>query len=383
MKKDTIEIKLFDGFEILRDNKPILTNLSNTRKTKLFVAYLLVNRERAIPHRELFELLWSGEEYANPGTALRTLLYRFRSLLEKEGATLLDNAVISKRGTYQWNKNLDVRIDVLDFEDLAHAGLNADSADKYRKECLKGAIELYRGSLLPDFKSEPWMISKAAYYRDLYAEVVQSYIAILKDECQYLEIVNLCDKALSLIGTSEIIELEGAIAKINLIDSGKKADGELNTYYSQVQKLSEKLVEDAAKMQEDLEDDTVLQKAFVCDYDTFKEIYRLQRRLQARTKATIFLGLMDVRIADDGDIPEDIAKFERLMNDVVECCARQLRCGDAICRKGGEQLAILFPADSYEDATGVLERVKSACKERSGEDLILVYRMRTLKNAKE
>lgn len=383
MKKDIIEIKLFDGFDILRDGQPILANLSNTRKTKLFVAYLLVNRERAIPHRELFELLWSGEEYANPGTALRTLLYRFRSLLEKEGAVQLENAVISKRGTYQWNKALDVRIDALDFEDLANAGLNVDSSSKYRKECLKGAIDLYRGPLLPDFKSEPWMISKAAYYRDLYARVVQNYIAILKDECRYLEIVNICDTALSLIGTSEVIELEGAIAKLNLIDAGKNSGKELDSYYEQVQKLSEKLVEDAAKMQEDLEDDTVLQKAFVCDYDTFKEIYRLQRRMQARTKSTMFLGLMDIRIADENDIPEDIVRFERLMNDVVECCARQLRCGDAICRKGSEQLAILFPADSYEDAIGVLERVKNACKERSGENLIMVYRMRTLKNAKE
>ena len=383
MQNNTIEIRLFDGFEIYNNGKPILTNLANTRKTKLFVAYLLVNRDRAIPHRELFELLWSGEEYANPGTALRTLLYRFRSLLEKEGATELDNAVISKRGTYQWNKNLDVRIDVLDFEQLSMAGLNLASGDSYRRECLKGAIELYRGSLLPDFKSEPWMISKAAYYRDLYARVVEAYIAILKDGCEYLEIVNVSDRALSLIGASELIELEGAIAKLNLIGKDRDTNKGLDIYYSQVYKLSMKLVDDAARMQEDLEDDTVEQKAFICDYATFKEIYRLQRRMQARTKATIFLGLMDIRIADLDDIPEDIARLERMMSDVIECCARQLRCGDAICQKGSEQIAILFPADSYEDAAGVLERVKGACKERSGEDLIMVYRMRTLKNAKE
>ena len=83
---EKISIRLFDGFEIKKGDKPILENLSNTRKTKLFVAYLLVNRDRPITHQELFELLWSGEDYANPATALRTLLYRFRSMIDKEKA---------------------------------------------------------------------------------------------------------------------------------------------------------------------------------------------------------------------------------------------------------------------------------------------------------
>ncbi len=121
---DKISIRLFDGFEIKKGDKPILENLSNTRKTKLFVAYLLVNRDRPITHQELFELLWSGEDYANPATALRTLLYRFRSMIDKEKADALSGAIISHRGTYQWNKNLDVSIDALDFAALAEAGIN-------------------------------------------------------------------------------------------------------------------------------------------------------------------------------------------------------------------------------------------------------------------
>ena len=113
-----IKINIFDGFEIRLDGKLILENLSNTRKTKLFVAYLLVNSERPITHQELFELLWSGEDYANPATALRTLLYRFRSMIDNEGADALSGAIISHRGTYQWNRDLDVSIDALDFKAL-------------------------------------------------------------------------------------------------------------------------------------------------------------------------------------------------------------------------------------------------------------------------
>lgn len=376
MSDNVIEIKLFDGFSICKDGEQILSNLSNTRKTKLFVAYLLVNRNRAIPHKELFELLWSGEDYANPGTALRTLLYRFRSMLEKEGAEQLENAVISKRGTYQWNRNLDIKIDVLDFEEMSKEGMDLTNALSHRKECLKKAIELYTGPMLPDFKSEPWMLSKAAYYSDLYALVVETYIEILKNEGEYLEVARLAEEAVRIIGSSELIELEGTMAKLSLASGGKLNDT-MQKYYSQIYDLSRSLYDDAARMQDDLEDDTVQQKAFICDYTTFKEIYRLQRRMQARTKATLFLGLVDVRACEEDDSRIDI------MKEVVECCSWQLRCGDAVCRKSDVQLAILFPADSYEDASGVMERLKNACKERTGENTVIVYRLRPLKNARE
>lgn len=379
MTENTIQIKLFDDFTILKDGEPILTNLSGTRKTKLFVAYLLVNRDRAVSHKELFELLWSGEDYSNPGTALRTLLYRFRSMLEKEGANQLDNAVISKRGTYQWNKNLNVSIDVLEFESYAENGLNTDYADSVREDSLKNAIDLYRGILLPDFKSEPWMISKAAHYRDLYAMVVESYIELLKKDNRFLEIANISDQACKLIGSHELIELEGTVAKLSMA-SGKKPGNDLDMYYQKVYELSKKLIDDADRVQQDLEDDTVEQKAFVCDYDTFREIYRQQRRMHARSKSTLFLGLVDVRINSDD---EDTESYEKLMNEVVDVCSWQLRCGDTLCRKQHDQLAILFPADSYEDAIGVLERLKRASRDRAGEDIVIVYRLRPLKNAKE
>lgn len=380
---ENIEIKLFDGFTIEKGGKQILENLGNTRKTKLFVAYLLVNRDRAISHQELFELLWSGEDYANPGTALRTLLYRFRSMLDKEGADQLSGAIISRRGTYQWNRDLNISIDVLDFEELAKAGMNQTVSEKRRRECLKKAIELYKGSPLPDFQSEPWMVAKTAHYRDLYVDVVASYIAMLKEEKQYQEIVSLCEKAIVLAGACELLELELELAKGYLSGSGFKGSGNLSKYYGQVIEINGVLREAINRLQEDLEADTVEQNAFICDYRVFKEIYHLQRRSLARTKRSMFLGIVDVKFLSEDVNEMDALKYERIMTEITQCCARQLRCGDAICRKDDSQLAILFPSESYEDAVGVLERLKSGCKEKTGEDTVIVYRLRPLKNAKE
>ncbi len=379
--KEKITIRLFDGFEILKGGKPILENLANTRKTKLFVAYLLVNRDRPITHQELFELLWSGEDYANPATALRTLLYRFRSMIEKEGAEALDGAIISHRGTYQWNRDLDISIDALDFEALAKAGINPMISENRRKDYLKQAIEMYKGTLLPDFSSEPWLIAKSASYRDMYIEAVMAYIEILKEEDQPAKIVQICENALALAGTNEILELEAQIAKLKIANPDASTRNNVIAYYNEVRELSVRLQDETDRMQAELQEDMIEQQAFLCDYRTFKEIYNLQRRMQSRTKATIFLGLVYVRIDDSGR--EDTLYVEKTMTDIVGCCQRLLRVGDAICRKSDTEIAIMFPAESYEDAVGVLERLKSGAKERTDEDVVVVYRVRPLKSGRE
>lgn len=379
--EEKINIRLFDGFEIRKGDRPILENLSGTRKTKLFVAYLLVNRDRPITHQELFELLWSGEDYANPATALRTLLYRFRSMIEKEKAEALYGAIISRRGTYQWNKDLDVTIDALDFQALAEAGVNPTISASRRKEYLIKAIEMYKGTLLPDFSTEPWLIAKSAAYRDMYVEAVMAYIEILKGEEQYAKIVQICESALSLAGTSEILDLEAQIARLAIANPGAVQKSSVVEYYNEVRDLSVKLQDEADRLQTELQEETIEQQAFLCDYRTFKELYNLQRRMQSRSKATIFLGLIHIRCDDAGST--DPLYEEKTMSDIVGIWQRMLRVGDAICRKADTTIAVMFPAESYEDAVGVMERLKSAGRERTDEEVVIVYRLRPLKSGRE
>lgn len=379
---ERIEIRLFDGFGIYKDGEQILENLSNTRKTKLFVAYLLANRDRAISHQELFELLWSGEEYANPATALRTLLYRFRTMLDTEGAEALSGAIISRRGTYQWNRNLDVSIDALEFEEYAKKGLESECSLADKKQYLGKAIALYKGSLLPDFCSEPWLISQSAAYRERYLDVVYEYISMLKDEKQYTRVVEICDMAQNLAGTSELISLEGTLARLRIANPNLTNDDSSLGYYNQIKELSTALSKATDTIQDDLEDDTVEQMAYRCDYDTFKQIYSIQRRVQSRSRSTIFLGIVDVREGEESAQAHP-GYSDKIMEEVLLYVQRQLRCTDAICQIDKTRMAILFPADSYEDAMGVIERIKTATRQRIDEELVMVYRVRPLKNAKE
>lgn len=372
-----IEITLFGKFEIKMDHKPILENLSNTRKTKLFLSYLLLHKQKAVSHKELFELLWSGEDYANPGTALRTLLYRYRALIEKAGITQLQNSIISRRSAYQWNQELDVSIDIFDFEDYSKIGLNKAMSREKRKQCLLKAISLYTGGLLPDSGSEHWVVPRAVYYRDLYLKDVIAYIEELKQEKAFDDIIALCSRATALTGANDLIILEQKLA-----EQKGHPDVSVVSRYEKTKKYIGNMEDVIGTIQDNMETDDADNIAFVCDYSVFRDIYHLQRRLLARTGDTMFLTLLTMGKSSGGEF--DDLQNEKIMKAIMDCCCHELRCGDSICRYSDNQHAIMFPADSFENAIKIMERVKSAfMSEANDHDVLLTYHIRPLKNAKE
>ncbi|MDO4965747.1 MAG: BTAD domain-containing putative transcriptional regulator [Lachnospiraceae bacterium] len=371
-----ITINLFENFEILKDGEPILLSLSNTRKTKMFLAYLIVNKDRIVSHKELFELLWTGQEYANPGTALRTLLYRYRSLISENKIDELEKSIISKRGAYQWNQELNVDIDIYDFEDYASAGLNKVLSKEKRVECLKKAIDLYRGPLLKDSSEEHWVVAKAVHYRDIYVKAVLEYVSLLKESGDKSELVEILENAIKIAGHADILELELSLAK------GGKNTGEATNKYEIMSKHLDVMNEEIDKLQKDMESDDFAENAFVCDFNTFKDIYHLQRRLLARTGETMYVSLITIGFVGKGS--KEGIRYERVMKALLESTKKCLRCGDSICRYSDSCLAVMFPAGAYEDANKILDRIKSKfIPNVADSDVVLSYKIRPLKNIKD
>ena len=372
-----VEIKLFGGFSILKNGEAVLENLSNTRKTKLFLCYLLLNKDKAISHRELFELLWSGEDYANPGTALRTLLYRYRAMIDNSDIDTLKNSIISRRGAYQWNPDLDITIDIFEFEKIAKRAIEEPCIDEKKAIFLRQALELYTGNLLPDSNTEHWVVPKSVYLRDLYVKVCLEYIRILKKSNDFETIINICHKAQDFVPTSLSLENELILATQQGNESAETS-AEYKMFTTAVNEM-ERVIDG---VQEEMESDTSENTAFVCEYDMFREAYRLQRRLLMRTSETMFLTMVTLRSKKVER--HDPLKNERAMTALLECCKHELRMGDSICRYADDQYAIMYPVDSYENALKVMERVRQSFYRKSNlSEYMLVYRIRPLKNAKE
>lgn len=371
-----VDIKLFDTLEFSKNGELVLEGLLNTRKTKQFLSYLILNKDRAVTQKELFELLWSGQEYSNPGTALRTLLYRYRTLVTEKGIVELEDSVFSKRNAYQWNNELDVSIDIFDFEAYSAVGVSTAAPEEKREECLKAAIGLYRGTLLKDSSGDHWVVKRAASYREMYIADVLKYVEILKPRAAYDEIEDVVRRAILIAGETDELN-----AELQLAMARGKVDGIIDNY-NVIIAQSREMEAEVDKLQRTMEAEDGVTTAFVCDLETLKDVYRMQRRLLARTGETMYLSLMTFGYQEDAK--HDELRHEKLMSIFVDTAKRSLRCGDSLCRYSYNKLAIMFPAGSYDDAKRIVERVRKVVMMKlSGEKLVITYRVRPMKNVND
>ena len=222
-----IKIKMFGNFEIVVNGNVVLGQLRQAKKTCLFLEYLILKKDRPVTHEELLDMLWSEKDSANPATALRTLLHRYRSLVEQSGIEELRDSILTTRGSYQWNPNLDCEVDVFEFERLCFEAQQPDVSNRERIEKYLQVINLYTGPLLSNSADEIWVVPKSVYYHDMYLESIFALIDLLKQEEEHNIIVQVCRKAMDVDLFDERLHLELMMA---LVKTGKKREA-LSQYY--------------------------------------------------------------------------------------------------------------------------------------------------------
>ena len=77
-----LSIRLFGGFSMEREGQVLTDDINRSQKLWSVLAYLVIHRDRDIPQTEFIEQFWQEENSANPASALKTLLYRIRAMIE-------------------------------------------------------------------------------------------------------------------------------------------------------------------------------------------------------------------------------------------------------------------------------------------------------------
>jgi DNA-binding SARP family transcriptional activator len=395
MPNAKIKIKMFGNFEIVVNGNVALTQLRQAKKTSQFLEYLILKKDRAVPHEELLEMLWSDKENRNPATALRTLLHRYRSLVDQSGLPELSDSILTARGAYQWNSNLDCEIDVFEFERLCQ---EARTPGMSNRECIERylqMLQIYTGPLLTNSAEEMWVVPKSVYYHDLFLESVFTLLDLLKVEEEYDVIVQVCRKAMDVDMFDERLHLELMMA---LVKTGKKREalsqyyfatdlhykqlgiqpsGEIRAVYKLIVQADQEMEADIEKVQNMLEEDTDGHGAFVCEYEIFKEIYQLQRRMLERYNGTMFLALLT--ISNTYEQRFDNLVLDNIMKQLLLVSQTNLRRGDTISRYSVMQYVVLLPSVTYETGRLVMDRIKKAFyNEYVKSSVVLTYKLRPL-----
>ena len=390
----SVAVTMLGGFRIRVDGNVLTDEINRSQKLWNVLCYLIAHRERTVPQSEFIELFWPEENSANPTNALKTLLYRVRSLLEPLFGEGLE-PILSQRGAYAWNPAIACEMDVDRFELLCRRAQDTALPAQKRMALYEEAAEMYRGDYLPKLANQMWVVPISAHYHALYLEAVKEYADLLEHAEKFEAMAELCTRASQLDPLDE--SLHTLIVRA-LLRQGKdsaalshyekatdllyrnlgvRPSEELRALYREIMDVEERLETNLEVIQANLREAAQRPGAFVCEYGFFKEAYRLEARRSARSGACVHIALITVSLPDGGVPP--LGVLNTTMDQLLEVLVHNLRRGDVVSKYSGAQYVVMLPAANFEDSTMVVERIVNAFYRQHRRNFLkITYRSRVL-----
>lgn len=368
-----VRICMFGGFNLYIDKDCKNAGILKSKKGMSLLQYIILRHDSAVPNYRLIELLWSNEESSNPENALKTLVSRFRALLNQccEG---LGSCIEASRGGYRFVLLPGMTVDVFEFEEICHKLQNVNALTPEIRSLYQKALSLYSGDLLSTAEQDEWVVSASVGLHSKYMKLVYDYLNFLKEAEEYNEIIQTCRFALENDAFDEHLHLElmNALVKTNRNNEalmqykhvtnlhfrylGVKPPEGIQQFYKQIIQAGSSLEMNLDSMREELQEYGEIQGAFECEYAVFREIYNLQMRNLERFGTNMYLAMIMVT-SMDGE-PIDPLRLDDIMKGLSTILKERLRKGDTFCHFSPSQFALLLPTVTDETSHMVIERIK-------------------------
>jgi len=367
---DTIFVNMLGTFSLRLGDQTVDDGSNRTRKVWLLLAYLIYNRESRASQENYLALLQGGaEESADPNGRLKAVFYRARTMLEKLGSGLGHELIIRKNGTYAWNTQQPLQLDVEEFERLC---AEAAAREEDRLELYLRALELYRGDFLPKISMESWVIPLSAYYHQMYLDAAEQALALLEEMADWSRAEELCRKALRIEPYSEalyqhlmrcLVARGDRAAALRAYDEmseilfstfGAIPSEESRSLYREASRESGSTVP-TGSVRDHLREPEAAKGAMYCEYDFFKLLYQVQARALIRSGETVHIALFSIH----GQRNKELARrsLDRIMENLREVIASNLRQGDVFTCCSASQFILMLPQANYENSGMVCQRI--------------------------
>ena len=145
----TVSVSLLGGFALELDGTTLTDDINRSLKLWSVLAYLILHRDRPVPQTEFIETFWPDDNSSNPVNALKTLLYRIRSMLEPLFGEL--QPILAQRGAYLWNPAVGCDLDTDRFEALCARAADESLSSESRMDLYRSALSLYQGTCCPSW----------------------------------------------------------------------------------------------------------------------------------------------------------------------------------------------------------------------------------------
>ncbi len=371
-----IKVNMLGRFQVICDEQVLDGDkIHSMMLMKLFV-YLMLHRDKVLTVDEIAMALWRDEETDNPAGALKNLMYRLRMLLKKHFGE--NDFILTSRGSYQWNPEIEVELDVEKFEAFCEKAKKEEETEP-KLEAFEKAIELYQGDFMPKLLDMHWSVTLTTYYHSMFLSCVKGLSEIYKDEERFDELEVLANWAIMHDNLEECFYYYLIYARMkkgqskHALESYEKACKilyeELGVHNPEkLQEVYEELLqqgkgtkaENIKNVQEDMLEEEP-EGAFFCGYPVFKEIYRLEARKITRIGGAEHVLLFTMNSDVGAEQQASLARFrvQKAMEKLESVISNSLRIGDVAARYSDRQFIVLLPFCSYENALMVSERILS------------------------
>lgn len=371
MERYHFTARMLGGFSLSLNEELVSQPLDRSKKAKHLLAYLLYHRS-LVSTNELHEIFWP--QVKNPKNALKVLVHRLRAALHQGGVPDHIDCIIQRQGGYEWNPALSTSIDLDQFEHCYREATSGRADRSAQAASLQRGISLYRGHFLQN--DDAWMAEAAESLHQAYRKMVQLMCTLYREDGCMEELVTLCREALRHDPMDEMLNREliagllacgrsqeairhyRHLADLYKRDLGTEIPAELQSLYQHILETEGGVELNIDSIRGRLEEKAPSIGAFVCDYDIFRDIYRIQARCLDRYGGRVYLALLTVSSAHSDHLsPRILARQMDLLLDVTRA---SLRRGDVIARFSASQYVLLLPMVTEENGMQVLERIRQA-----------------------
>lgn len=371
-KLPVLRVQLFGRGEIVYDNRPILSGRSSVSKIMKLWLILLYHGEEGIAKNRLLEDLYGRDEMLDAANSLRVSIYRLKKLLLGEGLPEYDYIVIEK-GVYYWKSPMVVEMDTAQFTHYIRQAEEVHDQDS-RIELLKKACEIAgKGIFLQSLSGEDWVIMESARYRNVYGDALQEVCDYLIEKKEYNEALKMVEPACALYPLDEwqTIKVECYMGMDRYKDALREYD-ELAELLSEELGIgpSEKMLELLEHMNKHmvnkpqviteiknhLHEEERTEGAFYCSYPSFRDGFRLVRRMMDRSGQSNYLMLISITNGSGHQITSE-KKLSEMSGELYNAICKCLRRCDAYTKYNASQFLILLMGTNKENCKMIFDRI--------------------------
>ncbi len=367
---------MFGNFSLQSSQSRISADIGRSKKVWLLLAYLLCKRGHAVSRNELIQVIWGNSSNDNPENALKTTLHRARTLLNQLWPSAGHDLILWKNGTYSWNLDIPLSVDVDEFVRLSQKDDREES--QWLQDTLD-AIALYQGEFLNTLPPETWILPLTTYYHNLYIQTVLDTVPLLFDRNRHQEAAELCQNALQSEPYHEPLhclfmqallvlgDLKGVVSVYEdfknriFTDLGIEPGSETKALYRAATQTASSHALTIDAILDQLYEKDAKSGALQCEFDYFKILCYAESRGMARTGKTIHISILTI---SDGLKPLSRQSLDTTMERLGEQIRLSLRRGDVYARCSTSQYIILIPDANYENSCMVSRKVLNAFAKR-------------------